>query len=249
MPNLFEFRPGKSLAHLLDPRCKFFLVCIISSGLVSASWPACILLLLLVLLLLKSMGINPVRLVLQLRYFILFLFMIILVRGLAEPGPELFTLVAYPVSIAGLIQGGLVALRFFTVMVLGLAFSATTRPSELKAAVQWFLKPIPFIPEQRAGVIISLALRFLPMILSQARESGMAIDARCGNLRKNTLKRRSTLVLALLGKTFTTADQLAIAMEARCYTENRTDPGFHPSGKERLSLAAGICIFLVLILF
>jgi len=247
MPNLFEFKSGKSLAHILDPRCKFFLLCIISAGLVSASLPMCLTLLLLVFVLLKSMGIGPVRLALQLRYFILFLFMIILVRGLAEPGPKLFTLIAYPVSISGLTQGSLVAIRFFTVMVLGLVFSATTRPSELKAAVQWFLKPIPFIPEQRAGVIISLALRFLPMILSQAKESGQAIDARCGNLLKNPIKRMSTLILALLGKTFKSADQLAIAMEARCYTETRTDPGFRPSGKEPLALAVGISIFLVLI--
>ncbi len=247
MPNIFEFRPGKSIAHLLDPRCKFFLLCIISAGLESASRPLCIILMLFGLLVLKSMGIGPVHLVRQLKYFILFLVMIILVRGLAVPGPKLFSLAVYPVSIPGLTQGGLVALRFFLVMVIGVIFSATTRPSELKAAVQWFLKPIPFIPEQRAGVIISLALRFLPMALSQAKESGQAIEARCGNQNKNPLKRISTLVLALLGKTFRSADQLTIAMEARCYTENRTDPGFHPSGKDPLALAAGICIFLVLI--
>ncbi len=251
MPNLFEFKPGKTLAHRLDPRCKFFLLCIISAGLVAASWSACLALLILILLELKSMGIRPLDLLRQLWAFMLFLLLIIFVRGLTEPGPQLFTLVVYPISISvsipGLTQGGLVALRFFTVMVLGLVFSAGTRPSDLKAAVQWILSPVPFIPEKRVGMMISLALRFLPMILTQTQESRQAIQARCGNLEKNPLKRMSTLVLALLGKTFKNAEDLISAMEARCYTQNRTDPTFQPNGTTPVALAAGICIFLTLI--
>lgn len=249
MPSLFDFTPGKTLVHRLDPRCKFFLTCLISAGLVSAAFGVCMALLILIFIILKSMGICPTGLVRRLKGFIFFLVMIILVRGLTEEGPPLFHLLSYPISIQGLTQGGLVALRFFTVMVLGLVFSASTRPSELKAAVQWFLKPIPFIPEQRAGVIISLAIRFLPMILSQAEESGLAIQARCGNRPKNPLKRTSTLVWALLGKAFRGADELALAMEARCYTEKRTDPVFHISCADPIALAAGIGIFLALINF
>jgi len=249
MPHLFEFRIGKSIAHRLDPRCKFFLLCMISAGLVSASWAACISLLLLTLCLLKSMGMGLLDLARQLRYFILFLLLIIGVRGLAEPGPVLFSLFAYPVSTFGLTQGCLVAIRFFIIMILGLVFCVSTRPSELKAAAQWFLTPIPGIPEQRVGVMISLSLRFLPMIFRQVRESRQAIHARCGTRQKNPVKRMSTLSLSLLGKTFRSADIMAVAMEARCYTDSRTDPEFHPSGKEPLALALGICTTLCLIYF
>ena len=52
------------------------------------------------------------------------------------------------------------------------------------------------------------------------------------------------------GVTFIVNDHvgLAMAMEARCYTGRRTDPKFCPSGREPVSMAAGIFIFLILLL-
>jgi biotin transport system permease protein len=45
------------------------------------------------------------------------------------------------------------------------------------------------------------------------------------------------------------ADHLCLAMTARCYTENRTDPVFESSGKERIFLAAGsgLCLGMVIL--
>ncbi|WDP89437.1 MAG: energy-coupling factor transporter transmembrane protein EcfT [Desulfobacter sp.] len=249
MPALFEFKSGRTLVHNLDPRCKFIILCILGAGLASASWLSCTLILAPLLLMIRRLGTGPVSLAWELRTFILFLSLIILVRSLATPGTPFFSLFGHPLSFQGAAQGGLVALRFFTVMALGLVFSATTKPSELKAAVQWFLKPVPFIPEKRAGMVIGLSLRFLPMIFSQARESGQAIAARCGGSRKNPVKRISILSLALLSKTFRQADSVSLAMEARAYTEERTDPQFGSSGREipaiLLAAAAAVLFFFI----
>ena len=133
--SIFEFRTGNTLAHTLDPRCKFALICLTGAGLASASLPACLALLFLMMPPLFRIGIGPFALVGQLKYFILFLCLIILVRGLAVPGPSLFSIFASPVSGSGLAEGGLVALRFFTVMVLGINFSATTRPSRTNRVI------------------------------------------------------------------------------------------------------------------
>ena len=96
--------------------------------------------------------------------------------------------------------------------------------------------------------MISLALRFLPLILSQADEVSHAVNARCGNLRKNPIRRMLNLSWPLLRKTFQTAENITMAMEARCYSEDRTDPEFHGSGKEflvagfALALSAGLIL-------
>lgn len=185
----------------------------------------------------------------QLRYFIVFLIFILLARALTIPGDPLFSAYELTISAQGLHQGGLVALRFFLVMVTGLIFSATTRSASLKNAAQWYLKPIPFVPEKRVAVMISLSLSFLPLILQQAQETRNAINSRCGNLEKNPVKRFVRLTLPLLKKTFLSADHLILAMEARCYSEERTDPEFEPSGRETLFIITGLGFFLCMLFF
>jgi energy-coupling factor transporter transmembrane protein EcfT len=134
-------------------------------------------------------------------------------------------------------------------MVTGLLFAVTTRPADLKSAAQWFLKPVPLIPEKRVALMISLCLRFFPLILAQAGQTADAVNARCGGYRKNPVRSIRFLTLPLLKKTVMAADHLDLAMTARCYTENRTDPEFESSGKERLALAAGtgLCLGMVLL--
>ncbi len=245
--NLFEFKPGLSLIHALDPRCKFFLICLLSLGFVSAGWLSCMAGGIFMWLSLRLIRIKFVDVIRQLKFFLFFLGVIVLIRGATTPGTPLASLFGYSITAEGLSGGGLVTLRFFLVMILGLLFSATTRPADLKAAVQWFLAPIPFVPEKRVGIMISLALRFLPLIFSQASETHQAIQARCGNRQKNPVKRVTTLAMALLIKSFKSADGLALAMEARCYTDNRTDPKLCPGGKERHAIAVVCGVFLVLV--
>lgn len=246
---LFEFKSGHTMAHTLDPRCKFFILCLLGAGLASASYTVCTLILFALVLMLLGLGTTAMALAKQLRYFILFLALIVLVRALVTPGTAVVTIFGSPLSHQGLMDGGLVALRFLTVMILGLVFSATTSSAQLKAAVQWFLKPVPFIPEKRAAMVMGLALRFLPTIFSQARESDQAIAARCGHCRKNPVKRIAVFTLSLLSKSFRQADHLSLAMEARCYTENRTDPTFRSSGRElpALVLAAAVTLLAFLV--
>jgi len=247
--NPFTFRHGNSTLHCLDARCKFFLLCMVSISVLKADFIACIICLGILIFFIKQTRLKVREILGHLKYFILFLFFIFLARALTVPGTPLAALYDMTITVQGLYQGALVALRFLLVMVAGLLFSATTSPGSLKSAAQWYLKPIPFVPEKRVAVMISLALRFLPLILHQAQETRDAIQARCGNLEKNPVKRFIRLTLPILKKTFLSADSLILAMEARCYCEDRTDPEFKPSGKERLFLLTGLFLWLLLLFF
>ena len=64
------------------------------------------------------------------------------------------------------------------------------------------------------------------------------------NLTKNPVKRIIRLTLPMLKKTFICADNLILAMESRCYTDNRTDPEFTASGSEYFFLSGSAIIAL-----
>jgi energy-coupling factor transporter transmembrane protein EcfT len=228
----FSYRQGESWLHLLDVRCKFFMVCLVSMSLLSAQMTACFFYFLILLFFFKNSGLKIFATLNALKYFIVFLFFIFATRALIVKGDILVSFYGLSFTQQGLNQGFSVAFKFFLVMVTGIVFSSTTKPSCVKSAVQWFLRPIPFIPEKRVAVMISLSLSFMPVILNQARQISDAQKARCADLQKNPVKRIIRLVLPLLKKIFLSADNLVLAMESRCYSDDRTDPEFIPSGLE-----------------
>lgn len=229
---LFSYHPGNTLWHTLDIRCKCLVVCLLSLAVLKTGLPGNIICLGVFIFILKTLGMGPARLVTQMKAFLLFLILIFFCRWAGTPGDPMVTLYGFCLTRQGLASGSLVSLRFLVVMLLGLMLTATTRSMEIKAAVQWFFKPVPFIPEKRVAVMAGLALKFMPLILDNAREVTHAVNARCGNLRKNPVQRLINLAWPLLKKTFQSADDLSLAMQARCYSENRTDPRFFPNGKE-----------------
>ncbi|MCF6246608.1 MAG: energy-coupling factor transporter transmembrane protein EcfT [Desulfobacula sp.] len=243
----FAFRPGKSALHLLDARLKFFLICLVSTSMLSASFVPCLIYSLLLILFFNLARIKVFQLLISMKFFLLLLGFIFLARCFSTPGDTLISAYGISISRLGVTTGFLVAFKFLLVMMTGLLFSGTTRPAQVKGAVQWFLRPIPFLPEKRVAVMISLSLAFMPIILKQNQKVADAQAARCGNLEKNPVKKIIRMVLPLLKKIFLCADNIILAMESRCYTEDRTDPEFQPSGKEPSFLLGSLILAFVFI--
>jgi len=63
-----------------------------------------------------------------------------------------------------------------------------------------------------------------PVILEQAARTSDAQRARAVENRRNPIRRMAVFGMPLMRRTLGTADNLAVAMEARCYSEKRTDP-------------------------
>jgi len=228
----FAYRQGQSTLHQLDVRCKFFIICLISMSMLSAHLPACLVCFPILLFFFKKTGLSIFATLNSIQYFLILLIFIFISRALIVEGDVIVSFYGMTITEQGVSEGFLVAFKFFLVMLTGLLFSSTTKPSSVKSAVQWFLKPLPFVPEKRVAVMISLSLSFMPVILSQAKEISDARKARCADLQKNPVKKIIRLVLPLLKKIFLSADYLILAMESRCYSDDRTDPEFTPSGKE-----------------
>jgi energy-coupling factor transporter transmembrane protein EcfT len=110
------------------------------------------------------------------------------------------------------------------IALFGFLFMFSTPSGHIKAAVEWFLRPFGFIPAKHIATMMGLIVRFIPVILNQAKETAEAQRARCLENRKNPFYRITRLAIPLIRRTFEQADRLIVAMEARCYSENRSDP-------------------------
>jgi biotin transport system permease protein len=147
----------------------------------------------------------------------------------------------------GVVEGGLICWRLVILTFLGVLWMTTTRPSGIRTAVEWFCRPFPGLNGKQAATMMSLMVRFLPVILEQAGETSAAQQCRCIQNRKNPLYRTVKFSLPLLCRTLETADQLADAMEARCYSPEYSRPmAFKPGRSDWIALL-GTTVFCVLI--
>jgi energy-coupling factor transporter transmembrane protein EcfT len=151
------------------------------------------------------------------------------------------------VSMQGIYNGLLVCWRLALIVLLGFAFISTTPPWAIKAAVQWFLKPVPLVPEKKVAVMMGLILRFVPVILNQAGATAAALKARAVENRKNPIYRLSKFGFPLIRRIFERADDLVVAMEARAFTENRTDPELAASKRDWISLMVVCCMYIIVL--
>jgi energy-coupling factor transporter transmembrane protein EcfT len=146
---------------------------------------------------------------------ILFLFQVFFTSGTRLPGFSWL-----PISREGLLLGGLACWRLGLVLVYAILFTAVTRPRELQDALIWFLRPVPFFPERRIGLMVSLTLQFFSLILDQAEEVRLAHKARLGDRNSNPLRKAKFLVLPLLRRSFSRAEEVTLALAARGYRDD-----------------------------
>jgi len=240
---------GSGRLHRWDPRFKIVALIMVSLASLGASLPvlsgACLLMLMVVI----RAGVPPGALMRDLKPVVLLLLFIFLARALVTPGEQLFVLGPWPVTREGVIAGAVICSRLLLVLLAGVAVMASTRLSEIKAAVEWFLKPIPGVPEKQIGTMLSLIVRFLPHILDQARETGDAQRARGIENRKNPFYRVIRFSIPVLRRTFLTADQLALAMEARCYADDRTDAELVSDRSDWILMGTTVLLCLCLLIF
>ena len=241
------YRPGAGALHAMDVRFKMAALLVLALTVVAARPPSLALLTAALFLMLHPLGIGLVSLAVELRYFFVLLLVVMAARALAVPGPDLAPWL--PLSAPGLREGATVAWRMLLVVLLGVLLTVTTRAAEIKAAVEWYLAPVPGIPRARIGTMLGLMLRFIPLVFAQARQTLDAQRARAVDNRKNPLYRLSRFGVPFVRRTFETADRLALAMEARAYSETRTAPEFRARGRDAAIFLACLGIGAAMMVF
>jgi energy-coupling factor transporter transmembrane protein EcfT len=242
---LFSYLHGHSLLHGIDVRFKILGLLLISLVSLNVGVLSLTILSALLVFLVIDCRLGFKAFLREIRYFLFLMLIILLAHALSAKGTIVFRFYFLTVSVHGLYDGVLISWRLFLVVLVGLLFVSTTRPSQIKAAVEWFLNPVPFVSGKRLATMLSLVMRFIPVILNQARETTEAQKARCVENRKNPVYRIIKFAIPMIRCTFETAEELAVAMEARCYSENRTQPEFTARFRDWMVLMVSVCLFLL----
>ena len=235
----FHYRPGSSVLHRLDVRMKLALLAVFSAACLHASSAGLLLLglpLLAAALISRVVPSVPSR---ELRWLGLLLSLVFVARAVSTDGTAVLSMGTFVASREGVADGLKVCLRLILVFLMGSMFVASTRPGDVKAGVQWFLYPLPFVPAERTATMLGLIVRFIPLIFEEVSRTTDAQRARAVENRRNPVYRMVTFGIPLLRRIFETSDRLVLAMEARGYTESRTGPEIKAGRRDWAALAAG----------
>jgi energy-coupling factor transporter transmembrane protein EcfT len=215
-----------SFLHSLDPRIK--LVCVIGLSIIilAVSPPASLFIGLFLLLLAFGNKIRLRTIGQALKPLLFFIVLIFLVHALFTEADVLWKIPYTGLSLsgAGLAEGFFVSWRFICLIVAAVLLTMTTEPSRMIAAITFFLRPLKLlrVPVDSIAVMIMLALRLMPVLLTETNRINVARKARGYNARHSglILHCKSFLALAtrILLSIFKRADELAAALEARNYS-------------------------------
>ena len=221
---LGQFFPGDSLLHRLDPRTKivllfFFLAAIFvfDSPLAYAAltaFTAALIAVSRVPLLLMLKALKP------LSWIIAFTFVIHLV---STPGDAFFHVWLFDLTWQGAAKGLFIALRLALLILLSALLTYTTSPLALTDALETLMQPAKRVgvPAHEIAMMMTIALRFVPTLIEEADKIMKAQQARGADLTEGSVIERVKgfvpVLVPLFISAFRRADDLALAMEARCY--------------------------------
>lgn len=219
-----QYFPGDSLLHRMDPRVKILLLFFFIVGIFvfdTAGSYAIFSLLSTGLFFFSGIPMRMMfRSVRPLLWIILFTFFIHL---FSTPGEMLFKVWILDATWEGLRQGCFISLRLILLIVLSSLLTFTTSPLKLTDALERLLSPLKRIgiPAHELAMMITIALRFIPTLIQETDKIMKAQQSRGSDFSEGNIlqrvKRIVPILVPLFISAFRRADELAMAMEARCY--------------------------------
>lgn len=220
-----QYYPAKSVVHRLDPRVKLvwtmlylislFLFKSISGYLVATLFLVGIIKASKVPFRFIVKGLKPVIMLLM----ITVLFNLFLTRE----GDVLFHAWIITITEGGLRTAVYMAIRLIYLIIGSSLMTFTTTPNELTDGIEELLRPLNkiHVPVHEIAMIMSIALRFIPILLEETDKIMKAQLARGADFESGNIIQRAKSMIPILVPLFVSAfrraNDLAMAMEARCY--------------------------------
>lgn len=218
--------PGNSILHRCDPRLKIVMTIAYIVVLFVASNPLGILLSLALLALLYSLARIPYRLILKSLKPIVPIVIFTAVLNLFFMGGEgepLFHWWLLSIYAEGIRYAILMSVRVIALIAGTSLLTYTTSPIVLTDAIESLLRPLEKLhfPVHELAMMMTIALRFIPLLIEETEKIMNAQKARGALLDSGTLTQRVKalvpVLIPLFISAFRRADELATAMECRCY--------------------------------
>ena len=221
---LGQYFPGDTVIHRLDPRTKLIgLVCYIVALFLAKSWVSYAVMLAVLITLSALAHIRAKTLLSGLKpliFIVIFTGVINLFYGSGEPLVQFWFL---KITANGIRTAVFMVLRIMLLVCGTFLLTYTTSPLQLTDGLEKLFSPLKVIhfPAHELAMMMSIALRFIPTLIEETDKIMSAQRARGANFDTGKLTERAKALIPLLVPLFVSAfrraDELATAMECRCY--------------------------------
>ena len=255
---LGQYFPGDTPAHKLDPRTKIILVILYIVALFQAKNLLTYALMAVTFVLCARVskvgarallkGLKPVVIIVLFTGFLNLFF---------TPGETLFELGFLRLTDQGVYNALRMVVRIMLLIMGTFLLTYTTSPIALTDALERMLNPLKKlrVPVHELAMVMSIALRFIPTLIEETDKIMSAQKARGADFESgNLIQKAKALVpvlVPLFVSSFRRADELAVAMECRCYHggEGRTRLHvLHFASRDDLALVLGAVITAAVII-
>jgi len=256
---LGQFFPGDTVVHKLDPRTKIILMIVYITALFMAKgFPAYVFMFAVLVTCLTLSKIKPKAVLRGLRpVFIIIIITVFLNIFFIRGETVLFQYRAIVITQEGILTAVFMASRLIMLIISTFLLTYTTSPIALTDGLEKMLGPLKKIrlPIHEFSMMMSIALRFIPTLIEETDKIMSAQKSRGADFETGGLIKRAKAVLPLIIPLFISAfrraDELATAMESRCYHggEGRTKMKIlKTAGRDYAALLCGAAIVAATIL-
>ena len=222
--------------HRLDPRVKVFgMILIMVAALLGYGtflstfiFQGLLLIFILTLVFVSKIKISAVFRSLKLIWFTLIF--ILIINVLVPHNNYSYELVRsgnFVIYLESIFQSIKIFIRIFTMILMTLILTSTTKSLDIAFAFEWFLSPLKLIrfPVSNLALVMSLALRFIPLILEETQKIKKAQESRGVEFERGNIFKRikvfASILVPLMVSSYETSIQMADAMEVRGFIPNQ----------------------------
>ncbi len=249
---LGQYFPGDTIAHRLDARTKILLVVVYIAALFTAkNWISYGLVLVVLICCMVISHIGPKTLLTGLKPLIFIIIFTAVLNLFYTDGRVLVRFWIFRITLEGIKTAFFMVMRIVMLISGTFLLTYTTSPIALTDGLEKLLGPLKKIkaPIHELTMMMSIALRFIPTLVEETDKIMSAQKARGASFETGKLTERAKALLPLLVPLFISAfrraDELATAMECRCYHggEGRTRmKQLHMEGRDVTALVLGAAV-------
>jgi len=222
---LGQYFPGNSPVHLLDPRTKLIMLVVYIVALFTAAWWASYALMFLFLITVIAVSKIPLKSIVKgLKPLLFILVFTGILNVFFTPGENVIvSFWGIKITWDGLERAALMMLRILMLITGTFLLTYTTSPIALTDGLESLLGPLKklHLPVHELSMMMCIAMRFIPTLIEETDKIMSAQKARGADFETGKLldrvKALVPILVPLFISAFRRADELATAMECRCY--------------------------------
>ena len=228
---LGQYLPGNSIIHKMDPRSKILLlIAYIVVIFLCKNFVSLLIISLFSILIILLTRISFLKYLKSLRMIIFVIILTGIFNLFYGTGNVLFEWWIFRITTGGVNNALFVIVRITILMMVSAVLTYTTSPTDLTDALERLMKPLSIfhVKVHEIALMMTIALRFIPVLLEETDKIMNAQKARGADMESGNVFQRvkalMPVLIPLFVSSFRRANDLAMAMECRCYNggKNKT---------------------------